>query len=162
MVVSTLLSDIAILIRREVALYMFANANLSSFSTFLPIILRTLHYSALNTQIMTIPIYICAAIATVILAIASDRLRLRGVFVAGSFATAGVGWLMLLIDKSYKVSLAGTFLIGMGTYPCIVLLLSWANSNCVGFTKRYSNTAITVLKESMLIGHLQGRCLGYH
>ena len=128
-------------------LYCCVNASLASFGTFLPIILKTLHFSTLNTQLMTIPIYTCAAISTITLGIISDRLKTRGIFLAIAFSIAGVGWLILLVSKSHNLSFAGTFLIGIGTYPCVILIQSWMNSNFVGFTKRFEFPRNTLIRQ---------------
>jgi hypothetical protein len=118
---------------------MCVNASLAAFGAYLPIVLETFHFSSLTTQLMLIPIYACAAVSSIVTCTASDHFKLRGVFLISSFTVAGLGWLILLLDKSYKLSFGGTFLIGIGTYPGVILVLSWANSNFVGFTKRYES-----------------------
>jgi hypothetical protein len=85
---------------------------------------------------MTIPVYVCIAVYTVGISIASDRLKMRGLFLILSFGIAASGWLILIVSTSHKLSYAGTFLIGIGTYPTIVCTQAWANSNIIGFTKR--------------------------
>ncbi|OKL55581.1 hypothetical protein UA08_09178 [Talaromyces atroroseus] len=40
-------------------------------------------------------------------------------------------------SSSRNLSFGSTFLVGMGTYPAVVLIQSWMNSNIIGFTKRY-------------------------
>lgn len=50
---------------------------LYGFSTFLPAILKSAGYSSLESNYLTVPVYIFGAIAFIVAAIASDRLRLR-------------------------------------------------------------------------------------
>ncbi len=50
---------------------------LYGFSTFLPAILKSAGYSKLQSNYLTVPVYIFGAIAFIAAAIASDRLRLR-------------------------------------------------------------------------------------
>lgn len=50
---------------------------LYGFSTFLPAILKAAGYNSLQSNYLTVPVYIFGAIAFVAAAVASDRLRLR-------------------------------------------------------------------------------------
>ena len=50
---------------------------LYGFSTFLPAILKAAGYNKLESNYLTVPVYIFGAIAFILAAIASDRLRLR-------------------------------------------------------------------------------------
>ena len=52
------------------------------------------------------------------------------------FSICAAGWLILLVSKSRNLSYAGTYFIGIGAYPCVVLVQSWMNNNFIGFTKR--------------------------
>jgi hypothetical protein len=128
--------------------YSMMNISLSGFSSFLPLIVRSFGYSTVATQILTIPVYIAAAISTVGLAVVSDRVRNRGHFLTVSFATASLGWLFLIVSKSNGLSLAGCFLVGMGTYPTVVLIQAWLSSNVIGFTKRYVQHKLLVESEA--------------
>lgn len=122
--------------------YSMMNISLTSFSGFLPVILRGLHYSSVRTQLLTIPVYVCIAITLILTGIASDKTKRRGVYLAGSFALAAAGWLMLLISKNRRLSYAGCFLVGMGTFPQVILIQSWMNVNVIGYTKRYVTTLL--------------------
>lgn len=121
--------------------YSMMNISLSGFSSFLPLIVQSFGYSRVTTQILTIPVYIAAAISTIGLAVVSDRMRNRGNILTVSFAMAGLGWLFLIVSKSKGLSLAGCFFAGMGTYPTVVLIQAWQTSNVIGFTKRYVEPA---------------------
>jgi predicted MFS family arabinose efflux permease len=112
------------------------NISLACFSSFLPVMLNLLGFSTLRTQLMTIPVYVVTGVFTIALCALSDRLRKRGVFLIIAFLLAAVGWLLLIVSNSRNLSFAATFLVGMGTYPSVVLIQSWMNSNVIGFTKR--------------------------
>ncbi|KAK4501512.1 hypothetical protein PRZ48_007321 [Zasmidium cellare] len=122
-----------------------SNISLASFSTFLPVILRTLGYSKLDSQLLTIPVYVVAAVSTLAMAYFSDRLRRRGYFMIGAFAWLIAGWLILRVSKNHRLSFAGTFLIGAGTYPSVVLTFSWVLNNYAGFTRRAGTYAIVCM-----------------
>jgi hypothetical protein len=93
--------------------------------------------SALQTQIMTIPVYCCAAVATLISGFLSNKYAKRGLMLVSAFSIAAMGWIFLLAGASTGVRFAGTCLIGMGVYPSVILTLIWANvMNVIGYTKR--------------------------
>ncbi|KAJ5595467.1 uncharacterized protein N7459_001675 [Penicillium hispanicum] len=117
-------------------LYCMTNVSLSGFSSFLPVILETFGYGTLTTQVLTIPVYVATAVSTIAFAYTSDKLRKRGYFLTASFALAGLGWLLLLVSKSQRLSLAACFLTGMGTFPTVALIQAWQTSNVIGYTKR--------------------------
>lgn len=112
------------------------NVGLASFGAFLPVLLRSFGYSALKTQLYTIPIYVVVGASILAVGFLSDRFKKRGIFLILGYSIAGLGWLLLILSKSQHLSLAACFLIGLGTYPQVTLIQTWMNSNVLGFTKR--------------------------
>ncbi|KAK4234664.1 putative transporter [Achaetomium macrosporum] len=110
--------------------------NQAAWSQFLPIIIKTSGYTDTQTQLMTIPVFVAAGVVTIVLGYLSDRFRVRGAFVIGSFTSTAAGWLMLLLSKNKHLSYAGTFLIGMGSTPSVILEMAWLNNNVLGYTKK--------------------------
>lgn len=121
-----------------VVMYSCMNVSLASFGAFLPVLLRSFGYSTLKTQLYTIPIYVVVAASILAIGFLSDHFKKRGIFLILCCSIASLGWLLLLVSKSQKLSLAACFLIGLGTYPQVVLIQTWMNSNVLGFTKRYA------------------------
>jgi len=108
----------------------------AAWSQFLPIIIRLNEYSTTQVQLMTMPVYIAAGVSAIAMGYMSDRLRVRGLFLAGAFAVTAAGGLILLVSKNKNLSYAGTFLIGIGVMPTIILEMAWLNDNIVGYTKK--------------------------
>ncbi|PWY68991.1 putative pantothenate transporter [Aspergillus sclerotioniger CBS 115572] len=119
-----------------IILYSCTNVNLAALSGFLPIFINTLGYSAVRSQVLTIPIYACAVVSLLLLGFSSDYVRRRGVFLAGCYVVVAAGWIMLLVSGGRYVCMAALYLIAVGTYPAVILTVGWMNSNFVGFTKR--------------------------
>ncbi|KAK7734282.1 hypothetical protein SLS53_007932 [Cytospora paraplurivora] len=113
---------------------------LYTYSLFLPTIIKDLGYTAANAQLLTIPPYAFAFITTVIVAILSERLHKRAIFVAGSAAFGAIGYIILLANtdpaRRPGVSYLGTFFAAGGIYPASALALSWPAINVSGQTKR--------------------------
>lgn len=86
---------------------------------------------------LTIPVFVCAAVALLVFRSLSDHFKRRGLFLVTVFAIAALGYLLLLVgNSSQRPSFAATFLVGIGTYPCVVITLAWVNSNFICYTRR--------------------------
>jgi MFS family permease len=67
---------------------------LYGISLFLPTIIKSLNYTKTQAQLMTVPIYITAAILAVIVAFCSDKVGKRSPFVIGPMLIMLVGFTM--------------------------------------------------------------------
>lgn len=99
-------------------------------------------------QLLTIPPYAVAFVTTLCVAIASERLAKRAVFIAGSSAVAAIGYIILLANTNPTarpgVSYVGTFFAAAGIYPGTALVLSWPAINVSGQTKRAIANAMQI------------------
>ncbi|KAM7187995.1 Major facilitator superfamily domain containing protein [Naviculisporaceae sp. PSN 640] len=121
---------------------------LYTFSLFLPTIIKDLGYTAANAQLLTIPPYAFAFITTLTVAIYSERLQKRAVFIIASASFAIIGYIILLANTDPKsrpgISYAGTFFAAGGIYPATALALSWPAINVSGQTKRAVANAMQI------------------
>lgn len=76
-------------------MYQSLNVALSSISIFLPSIIKTLGYTNAKAQLMTVPPYACAGVVMLLVAKASDRMKVRGPFVAAVLVLSGIGYTVL-------------------------------------------------------------------
>ncbi|KAL7892009.1 MFS general substrate transporter [Trichoderma sp. SZMC 28014] len=121
---------------------------LYTLSLFLPTIISNLGYTAAKAQLLTIPPYALAFVTTVGVAIASEKLGKRALFMAGSSITAAIGYIILLANADPVsrpgLSYAGTFFAAAGIYPATALVLSWPAINVSGQTKRAIANAMQI------------------
>ncbi|KAK7430998.1 hypothetical protein QQZ08_002528 [Neonectria magnoliae] len=121
---------------------------LYTLSLFLPTIIKDLGYTAAIAQLLTIPPYALAFLTTLGVAVASERLGKRAVFIAGSSAVAAIGYILLLANNNPTgrpgLSYAGTFFAAAGIYPATALVLSWPAINVSGQTKRAIGNAMQI------------------
>ncbi|KAI5459078.1 major facilitator superfamily domain-containing protein [Mariannaea sp. PMI_226] len=121
---------------------------LYTLSLFLPTIIKNLGYTAAVAQLLTIPPYAVAFLTCLGVAIASERTGKRAVFIAGSSATAIIGYILLLANTDPVarpgLSYAGTFFAAAGIYPACALVLSWPAINVSGQTKRAIANAMQI------------------
>ncbi|PHH92793.1 hypothetical protein CDD83_4952 [Cordyceps sp. RAO-2017] len=121
-------------------IYMGPLMPLYAFSFFLPSIIQAMGFTdsshVVRNQLLSVPPYAVAAVATVAVGLASDRLRRRGVFNVGCALVAVAGFVMLMASTAPAVQYAGTFLAAAGIYPSISLTIAWVANNVEGVYKR--------------------------
>jgi MFS family permease len=118
-------------------------AALYSFGLFLPTIVVQLGYTANKAQLMSVPPYAVAAVVTVLVAYASDRLKLRGVVMLFSLPVAIVGYAAIsrLSDSNPNAKYGMVFLMATGLYASVPPILVWISNNSAGHYKRATTTA---------------------
>lgn len=137
-----------------VLIYFCDAVSVGCFGSYLPILLRNFNYSKIETQLLTIPVWVCCGIFILGFSITSDRLKRRGIFVLTCFGIATIGWIMFLASNSQALSFASVFVIGVGSLSMVVLIQAWQNNNLLGFTKRAFAFGIS------LVGGILGNLIG--
>ncbi|KAI0127258.1 major facilitator superfamily domain-containing protein [Xylariales sp. AK1849] len=121
---------------------------LYTLSLFLPTIITNLGYSAATAQLLSVPPYAFAFITTLTVAILSEKLGQRALFIGGSALFASIGYCILLGNTNPVarpgVSYLGTFFAAGGIYPAVALVLSWPAINVSGQTKRAIANAMQI------------------
>jgi hypothetical protein len=74
-----------------------------SLALFMPTIIKELGYTNANANLLTVPPYVFGFITTLLVAIASDRLLQRGIFIIGGMLTVVVGYTILIANVSTGV-----------------------------------------------------------
>lgn len=118
-------------------------------SVFSPTIVRALGYSSTVTQLLTVPPYVLAFIATLITAYVSDRFQARGwtAFVSGLPALTGA--IIMLKGRGFGVRYTGICLLVTGAYSSAPSLLTWLPNNTAGYNRRATAVAAMAIMTSM-------------
>lgn len=106
-------------------------------------------YTPNEAQIMSIPVYVCAGVSAIACGYLSDRFRMRGIFVIVGLLVAAAGWLVLILSKNQQLSYAGTYFVGIGSSPCVIVMLAWMNNNVLGYTKKYTPSRPPFRRQSL-------------
>ncbi|KAK3680912.1 major facilitator superfamily domain-containing protein [Podospora appendiculata] len=117
---------------------------LYGISLFLPTIIRNLGYESSTAQLMTVPIYITAAILAVIVAHFSDKMGKRSPFIIGFLCMMIVGFAMCISTSNPRVVYAGVFVATCAIYPAFPGVISWLCNNLAGSYKRSAGMAIQI------------------
>ncbi|PKS06826.1 hypothetical protein jhhlp_006902 [Lomentospora prolificans] len=117
---------------------------LYGISLFLPTIIKSLGYQSSTSQLMTVPIYVTAAILAVATAWASDRVGKRSVFILPLLCVMAVGFTMCISTNNPKVVYGGVFIAACAIYPAFPGVITWLANNLAGSYKRSVGMAIQI------------------
>jgi len=117
-----------------------------SVSFFTPTILTQLGWTAVRAQVLSIPIYVVAAVVSLISAFLSDRVRHRYGFAMLGISIATIGYIILLAQHTVSVNVRyfAIYLIVSGGYITQPLTLVWLANNMGGHYKRSINAAMQI------------------
>ncbi|KAJ5462522.1 hypothetical protein N7475_007466 [Penicillium sp. IBT 31633x] len=102
---------------------------LYGFSTFLPTILGGMGYDSLMSNVLTVPVYVWAAIVAIAISFWSDRKSSFALYIFLANIFGLVGYIILLAVRNTAVEYFATFLIGITTYTSVSLNIAWLNVN---------------------------------
>ncbi|OQD97336.1 hypothetical protein PENSOL_c012G11383 [Penicillium solitum] len=110
----------------------------------LPTIIKNLGFAkdANEVQLWSVIPYAVAAVLTVVVAIISDRLRLRGVVMLFTLPIAIIGYAAIANIDSPRVQYGMTFLMATGQYASVPCILVWLSNNSAGHYKRATTSAL--------------------
>ena len=117
-----------------------------STSFFTPTILKQLGWTSVRAQVLSIPIYIVAAVVALIIAVCTDRLRHRYAFIVLGVVVATIGYVILLTQQGVSVGARyfAVYLVTVGGYIAQPVILVWLNNNMGGHYKRSISAAIQI------------------
>lgn len=115
-----------------------------TFSLFSPTLVANLGYTAARAQLMSVPPYVLAALATLSAGWISDKIQRRGIVVIVCSCVGALGYALLLADITSGVNYFGLFLAASGMYPLIPVIVAWGANNCGGSLKKSVASAIIV------------------
>lgn len=112
------------------------------YAYFSPAIIQSYHYGAIETQLRSVPPWVVAFGFSMIVAVASDWSKHRFLFTIGPICLAISGFAILLnVHTDTNTQYAALFLICMGTYSSMPVIVCWFNMNLGGHHRRAIGTA---------------------
>ncbi|PGG97670.1 hypothetical protein AJ79_09129 [Helicocarpus griseus UAMH5409] len=120
--------------------------------------INLLGYSAANAQLLTIPVYACGCIISIINSLLSDRLQMRAAFFIAPIATVMVGLIVGLATPPETlpgVVYFAFFLVSAGIFSAIPTTVSWISNNLAGQWKRAVGMGL-----QFTVGNLVGGTVG--
>jgi len=112
------------------------------YAYFAPTIIKSYGYSAIQTQLHSVPPWACAFGFAMLIAYLSDRLRHRFLFTLFPICVSITGFTILLsVHNNLHLEYAALFLVTMGTYAAMPVVVCWFNLNLGGHHRRAVGTA---------------------
>lgn len=119
----------------------------SGYSTalFVPTIVNSLGYNGVESQVQSIPVWIAAAVITVIVSYLTDRMQHRYGFIAFGVIFSSIGYIILLCQGlSTGVRYMAVFFVTIGCYIVQPVAIVWMANNVSGHYKRAISLAIQI------------------
>ncbi|RPB08151.1 MFS general substrate transporter [Morchella conica CCBAS932] len=112
------------------------------YAYFAPTIVKQLGHDPIQTQLHSVPPWACAFVFAMVIAVLSDRLQHRFLFTLIPIAIAVTGFCILLaVHDNTNLQYAALFLLAMGTYSAMPVVVCWFNTNLGGHHRRAIGTA---------------------
>ncbi|RPB04530.1 MFS general substrate transporter [Choiromyces venosus 120613-1] len=112
------------------------------YAYFAPAILKDLGYSPIQTQLHSVPPWVCAFAFAMAIATISDHLKHRFAFAMFPIFLAISGFsILLVVHDNVKVQYTALFLAAMGCYSAMPVIACWFNLNLGGHRRRAVGTA---------------------
>ncbi|GET02796.1 MFS general substrate transporter [Rhizophagus clarus] len=114
-----------------------ASISVSSYQLFLPSIVNGMGFNYVISQLFSIPPFFCAGVSTIIVAIISDRKRVRGPIMILTSIIGILGYILLIIPSlSVPAKYVGACIVGTGLVPAVTTAVAWIANNIAGHAKR--------------------------
>lgn len=117
-------------------------------SFFTPTIIKEMGWTSLQAQVMSVPVYIVAAVLTLISSIASDRLKHRFLFTVGGCLFSTVGYIIFLVQAPFQVPTGAKyfalFAVTGGGYIAQPIFMGWLSNNMSGHYKQGIASAMQI------------------
>ncbi|KAF7896343.1 hypothetical protein EAF00_006357 [Botryotinia globosa] len=124
----------------------FAASILSGASFFIPTIIQEMGYTAIGSQVRTIPIYCVAAMTCLVIAYLTDHLQHRFAFTIAGLAVGIIGYVILLCQSHVPTGAKymACFFITTGGYMTQPVTWAWVANNMARHYKRSISTALQI------------------
>ncbi|EJD38877.1 putative MFS nicotinic acid transporter Tna1 [Auricularia subglabra TFB-10046 SS5] len=100
-----------------------------SLALFTPSIIKGLGATNANANLLSVPPYAVGFVSTVLFALASDRLCMRGPFIVLGMSIVIIGYIVLLTPVSFAAQYIALHLCVLGCCPCIATCITWVGNN---------------------------------
>ncbi|KAF7561789.1 hypothetical protein G7046_g2349 [Stylonectria norvegica] len=112
------------------------------YAYFAPGIIRSYGYSAIQTQLHSVPPWAAAFGFSMIVAYCSDKTRHRFGFAVFAICIAIVGFgILISVHDNTRLQYGSLFLVAMGAYTAMPIVVCWFNMNLGGHHRRAVGTA---------------------
>jgi MFS family permease len=116
-----------------------------SYSLFLPTIIKSLGYTTVHAQLLTVPPNLGAFFSVLLVTFLSDKYRMRGPCMLAGVTIAMAGYIMLISNNNHNIQYGGTFLVAAGVFPCSPLVMGALSNNLAPHYTRATGTGAQIM-----------------
>ncbi|KAA8571571.1 hypothetical protein EYC84_001569 [Monilinia fructicola] len=131
-----------------VGIFMYMGVVNTGYATsfFIPTIIQEMGYTAISSQVRSIPIFCVAAATSLVIAYLTDHLQHRFGFTIAGVGIGTVGYIILLCQSHVTtgVKYMACFFITTGGYMTQPVTWTWVANNMAGHYKRSISTAAQI------------------
>jgi predicted MFS family arabinose efflux permease len=128
---------------------LFVNGtSLFGLANFAPSIVKSMGYEDTKTQLITVPPFAIAFVATMISSYAADRYKARGITAMCTSLLSIAGFAMFLRSSSPAAHYTALCLMITGIYSTSPSLISWMPNNAAASTKRATAVAMAFISSN--------------
>ena len=114
----------------------------SRYAFFAPGIIQSYGYTQIGTQLHSVPPWAASFVFAILVAFFSDLIKHRFLFVLGCTAISIAGFAVLITTHhNTHLEYGALFLVTMGTYSALPIIVCWFNMNLGGHHRRAVGTA---------------------
>lgn len=116
-------------------------------SLFLPSIVKTMGYQNSEAQLMTVPIYVIAAVCSIAQALVADKVGYRSPVVFFNFMLSIIGYVVSItvdVNQNPAGTYVGMVFAAIGCYTAFPTLVTWHSNNLAGHSKRAVGMAMQI------------------
>lgn len=127
---------------------MYMGIAVTSYSTsfFAPTVIHQLGYSAVNAQLMAVPVFVVAAVISVSVGFLADHIKHRFSFIILGCFVATIGYAIMLSQHTVSVGARyfALFAIATGGFLAQPIAIVWLSNNLAGHYKRAVGSAVQI------------------
>ncbi|KAL6244531.1 hypothetical protein RBB50_008773 [Rhinocladiella similis] len=127
---------------------MYMGIATTSYSTsfFAPTVIHQLGYSAVNAQLMAVPVFVVAAVISISVGFMADHIKHRFGFIMLGCFVATVGYAIMLSQHTVSVGARyfALFAIAAGGFISQPIAIVWLSNNLAGHYKRAVGSAVQI------------------
>ncbi|KAI0686889.1 MFS general substrate transporter [Cytidiella melzeri] len=120
----------------------FNGVTLFGLANFTPTIVGALKFNETQTQLLTVPPYVCSFVISILCSYLCDKYKQRGIMVVGASLVASVGYAIFLGSTNKHVAYFSLFLQITGVYSAAPCLSVWNANNVQPHYRRATSIAL--------------------
>ncbi|CCH45372.1 putative membrane protein [Wickerhamomyces ciferrii] len=131
----------------QALLFISITAPSYGITLFLPSVVKAMGYSTSKSQLLTIPVFIVAALCAIIQSKFADRVGIRFIFIAGNMSIVVIGFIMAIVGQETSkpnVIYGGVFIGVCALFSAFPGMITWNANNLANSQRKAIGMAFQI------------------